>query len=209
MLSGVGRQPIPSCQSLRKIWGFWFVLEGTLIVVIVWLLTFDCLFFFFLIWCFLTFIFIYLCIWLCCVLVEVCGVFSCDMQDLSCGMWDLVPWPGTERYIGSADLATAPAGKSWALTVCFSFVIPLLFVISSSTECTALMSRKVSTSFTGNVRKTVRNCLSHQAQWDGSSLCLPFLHTSEKVISESAHTLSPENAFLVVSHDEAPTGFSC
>ena len=27
-------------------------------------------------------------------LVAACEVFSCDMQILSCGMWDLVPWPG-------------------------------------------------------------------------------------------------------------------
>ena len=28
-----------------------------------------------------------------------CGtqeIFSCSMQTLSCGMWDLVPWPGIE-----------------------------------------------------------------------------------------------------------------
>ena len=23
-----------------------------------------------------------------------CGIFICGMQTLSCGMWDLVPWPG-------------------------------------------------------------------------------------------------------------------
>jgi len=27
-------------------------------------------------------------------LVAACEIFSCDMQILSCGMWDLVPWPG-------------------------------------------------------------------------------------------------------------------
>ena len=33
----------------------------------------------------------YLFIWLCPVLVGACGVFSCGMQTLSCGLWDLVP----------------------------------------------------------------------------------------------------------------------
>ena len=30
-------------------------------------------------------------IWLCQVLVAACGIFSCGMRTLSCGMWDLVP----------------------------------------------------------------------------------------------------------------------
>ena len=29
-------------------------------------------------------------------LVAACGLFSCGMQTFSCGMWDLVPWPGVE-----------------------------------------------------------------------------------------------------------------
>ena len=29
-------------------------------------------------------------------LVVACGIFSCDMQTLSCVMWDLVPWPRIE-----------------------------------------------------------------------------------------------------------------
>ena len=29
-------------------------------------------------------------------LVVACGIFSCSMQTLSWGMWDLVPWPGIE-----------------------------------------------------------------------------------------------------------------
>ena len=35
-------------------------------------------------------------IWLCWVLVVVQRLFSCSMWNLSCGMWDLVPWPGIE-----------------------------------------------------------------------------------------------------------------
>ena len=40
----------------------------------------------------------------------------CDMRTLSCGMWDLVPWPGIEpraiciEMLGA--LATGPPGKS-------------------------------------------------------------------------------------------------
>ena len=40
------------------------------------------------------------------------------------------------------------------------------------------------------------------------SACLPEKPDSTGT-SESAHTLSPENDFLVVSHNEAPTGFTC
>ena len=35
-------------------------------------------------------------IWLHWVLVAACRIFSCGMRTLSFGMWDLVPWPGTE-----------------------------------------------------------------------------------------------------------------
>ena len=38
----------------------------------------------------------YLFIWLCRVLVAACGIFSCGMQTLSCGMWDPAPRPGIE-----------------------------------------------------------------------------------------------------------------
>ena len=38
-------------------------------------------------------IFIY---WLCQVSVAAHGIFSCGIQTLGCGMWDLVPWPGIE-----------------------------------------------------------------------------------------------------------------
>ena len=44
------------------------------------------------IYLFLVFIFsIYLCTWLCQVLVTACGIFSCSLQTRSCGVWDLVP----------------------------------------------------------------------------------------------------------------------
>ena len=35
-------------------------------------------------------------IWLCWVLVAACGTFSCNTRTLSCGMQELVPWPGIE-----------------------------------------------------------------------------------------------------------------
>ena len=34
--------------------------------------------------------------WLCRVLVLACGIFSCSMWTLSCGVWDPVPWPGIQ-----------------------------------------------------------------------------------------------------------------
>ena len=39
--------------------------------------------------------FLYLFIWLCRVLVSTCRIFD-GMQNLSCSMWDLAPWPGME-----------------------------------------------------------------------------------------------------------------
>ena len=38
-----------------------------------------------------SFLFIILFIWLRLVLVVACGIYSCDVQTLSCSMWDLVP----------------------------------------------------------------------------------------------------------------------
>ena len=37
---------------------------------------------------------IYLFIWLCQVLLASCGIFSCGLWTLCCGIWDLVPWQG-------------------------------------------------------------------------------------------------------------------
>ena len=50
---------------------------------------------------------IYLFIWLCQVLVAVCGIFNWDMQTVSCGMWDLVPWLGIKPW--------PPALGEWSL----------------------------------------------------------------------------------------------
>ena len=50
--------------------------------------------------------YIYLFIWLPLVLVTAYGIFGSGMQTLSCGMWDLVPWPGIEPRapcIGSVE----------------------------------------------------------------------------------------------------------
>ena len=30
------------------------------------------------------------------IIVAVCGIFSCGMRILNCGIWDLAPWPGME-----------------------------------------------------------------------------------------------------------------
>ena len=30
------------------------------------------------------------------IVVAVCGIFSCGMRILNCGIWDLAPWPGME-----------------------------------------------------------------------------------------------------------------
>ena len=49
---------------------------------------------------------------MCQILVVAHGIFSCGKQTLSCGMWDLVPWPGTEPGPPALRvLATGPPGK--------------------------------------------------------------------------------------------------
>ena len=40
--------------------------------------------------------FIVLFIWLHQALIVTCGIFSCSMRTLSCGLWDLIPWPGIQ-----------------------------------------------------------------------------------------------------------------
>ena len=51
----------------------------------------------FVLWLPLFYIYIYISLfWLCWVSVTIHGIFSCDMQTLSYGMWDLVPWPRIE-----------------------------------------------------------------------------------------------------------------
>ena len=37
-----------------------------------------------------------------------CGIFSCSMRTLYCGMWDLVPWPGIKPR--------SPALGAWSLS---------------------------------------------------------------------------------------------
>ena len=57
----------------------------------------------------------YLFTWLCQVSVVTHGIFSCGIQTLSCGMWDLVPWPGIEpRHSaqGAWNLSHQTTGKS-------------------------------------------------------------------------------------------------
>ena len=58
-------------------------------------------------------------IWLHQGLVAACGIFSCGMQTLGCGMWNLAPclWI-THRHLcwEHGVLVTGPPGKSWCLS---------------------------------------------------------------------------------------------
>ena len=53
----------------------------------------------------------YLFIWLRWVLVAAYGTFSCSLQTLSCGMWDLAPWPGIEPTLGAQCLSHWTTGE--------------------------------------------------------------------------------------------------
>ena len=70
--------------------------------------------------------FIYLFIWLQQVLVVACGIFSCSLQTLSCGMWDLVPGegsnPGPLQWEWGV-LATGQPGKCHRRQVLFVSVL--------------------------------------------------------------------------------------
>ena len=52
-----------------------------------------------------------------------CGIFSCGMRTLSCGMWDLVPWPEIEPG--------PPALGAWSLSHWTTREVPLIFVLLS------------------------------------------------------------------------------
>ena len=47
------------------------------------------------------------------IFVAACGIFSCSIQTLSCGMWELVLWPMVKPGV----LATGPLGKSLNIIV--------------------------------------------------------------------------------------------
>ena len=51
-------------------------------------------------------------------LVAACGIFSCGMQTLNCGMWDLVPRPGIEPR--------SPALGAWSLGHWTTREVPLV-----------------------------------------------------------------------------------
>ena len=75
----------------------------------------------------------YLFIWLL-VLVVACGIFSCSMQGLHCGMqclscstWDLVPWSGITPG--------APALGMWSPSHWITREIPKISVFSTKENC--------------------------------------------------------------------------
>ena len=78
--------------------------------------------------------------WLCWVLVEACGIFSCSVQTLSCSTWDLVLWPRIEPEppaLGAWSLRHWTAREDPSCTscskACASFFSPSLKVSISQT----------------------------------------------------------------------------
>ena len=49
-------------------------------------------------------VFIYFCLWLSWILVATCGIFSCGVRTLNCGIWDLVPCPGIEPGLPALEV---------------------------------------------------------------------------------------------------------
>ena len=100
---------------------------------------------------FLFFFNIYLFIWLPQVLVAACGIFSCSMWTLRCGMlafscsmWILVPWPGIEPG--------PPALGAWSLNCWTIREVPSMRIFKgikelkeSSKECSPQTYRFYST----------------------------------------------------------------
>ena len=77
--------------------------------------------------CFNNFIkklFIFVFIWLCCVLVAACGIFSCGIRTFSCGIWDLVPWPRIESRppaLGAQSLSHWAPGESLKCSFLYAY----------------------------------------------------------------------------------------
>ena len=89
-------------------------------------------------------VFVYLFIWLCCVLVVACKTFCCTMQSLSCSMWDLVPWPGIQPRppaLGVQSLSQWTSREVPGLSLDNpSFVVNILSIIITSQLNTCLLS---------------------------------------------------------------------
>ena len=86
---------------------------------------------------------IYLFLWLCQILVAARGIFSCDTWTLSCGMWNLVPWPGIEPWLPAPELgvlATGPPGKSLDICFCWAFSCCSALAFCSGRLLTAVTS---------------------------------------------------------------------
>ena len=90
----------------------------------------------------------YLFIWLYWVLVVACGTFSCSMWTLSCGMGDLVPWPGIKSmplHWEHRILAIDHQGSSWSYCSWWSKKDPLtnkIIPINSQREDLSISSLK-------------------------------------------------------------------
>ena len=58
------------------------------------------------------------------IFIAACRIFSYSKQTFSCGMWDLVPWPGIEPR--------APALEALCLSLWTTREVPLLSTLASS-----------------------------------------------------------------------------
>ena len=67
-------------------------------------------------------------IWLCCVLVAACGVFSC-------GMWDLIPWSGVELGPSAMGEQTQPLDHQRSPTLFFFQQVSLHIMDTFSNTC--------------------------------------------------------------------------
>ena len=75
--------------------------------------------------------YLYLFIWLHKVLVEVHRIFSCRMWTLSCGMWDLVPWPEIRPSHPTLEVWSL---NHWIMREVPYFIYLFIFTILASLE---------------------------------------------------------------------------
>ena len=57
----------------------------------------------------------------------VCGIFNCSIHTLSCGMWDLVPWPRIEPRPPALGAWTQPLDHQGSPWISFNYQVSTIF----------------------------------------------------------------------------------
>ena len=78
------------------------------------------------------------------IFIMACGIFSWGMQTLSCGLWDLVPWPGVEPLLWKqAVLAIGPPGTSQTVILNYILIAGNVYIYTAGKRLKFKDSTKV------------------------------------------------------------------